>query len=1404
MNKPDFVFETGWEICNKIGGIYTVLSTKAGRMKALFGENYLLIGPDVWRETDDNPDFMEDPELFGNWPKIAAGEGLKIRTGYWNIPSKPAVVLVDFTAFFAQKDSIFAHWWETYKLDSLTGQWDYIEPAIFGYAAGKTIESYYNHFLEPHQKAVAHFHEWMTGSGILYLKEHLPQVATGFTTHATVLGRSIAGNGLPLYSRLGQYDPDVMAHRFNVISKNSLETLSASQADVFTTVSEITATECAYLLKKNPDVITVNGFNDDFVPDKKSLQSKKAASRKKVLEIAGRLTGEKYDQNTGLILTSGRYEFRNKGLDLFLKSLAKLNGDKNFRKKIVAVVAVPALTDGPSEVFTENRKPEGYYKYLTHKLHHPEHDPVLNTLSGLGLTNDAGSNVHLLFIPSYLDGNDGVINLPYYDFLAGFDYTLFPSYYEPWGYTPLESVAFSVPTVTSSVAGFGRWIKNRLKIKNNGVTVIDRDDISDDDAVQQLKNRVIAFFTATDVEKAKKEAFSVFEQALWNKLADNYLKAWEIAMEKSAPRRETGSKHLSKPKTLKVKAEARGDHPEWKKIFVKNELPGELLPLKELAYNLWWSWDYEAVELFKSIKPEKWDEFDQNPVTLIEDLSLKTINRLKKDTEFLKRLNAVYSRFKQYMEGAEERNKDLVAYFSMEYGLHNSIKIFSGGLGMLAGDYLKQASDSKKNMIGIGLLYRYGYFTQKLSYFGDQISEYPPQKFTRLPLKPVRDEKGQWIKVRIALPGRFVTAKVWRLDVGRIPLFLLDSDVEENHDEDKKLTAYLYGGDREHRLKQEMLLGLGGIRAIEKLGLEPSVYHSNEGHSAFIGLERIKRLISDRQLDFAAAKEYVRATTLFTTHTPVPAGHDTFEEHLIRAYLSNFCNYLKISWEEFIALGRFNPSDNNEQFSMSVLAANLSQEINGVSKIHGRVSREMFAPLYGGYYPEEIHIGHVTNGVHFYTWTHKSWQQLYRSTFGKTLETNQSDRKSWEKIYDIPDDKVWQLRLERKRALIDFVSQRLQRDMTRRQESPKLILDSVKYLKEDTLIIGFARRFATYKRAHLLFTDTERLKQIVNNPEKPVVFIFAGKAHPADKAGQDLIKRIIEISKMPGFVGKVLFIENYDMVVGKMLTGGVDIWLNTPTRPLEASGTSGEKAVMNGVVNFSVLDGWWAEGYKPGAGWAIDETRTYENQQFQDELDAAIIYKTFEEEIIPAYFEKDANGVSKKWVSHIKKTIAEIAPDFTMHRMLNDYYNQYYTPLLQNSALYAAGGYKKAKELSLWKEKVLRAWDQISVESITIPDPEKDAIPFGKHFVSEISLNIPGLNPEDIGVEILMGNRVNGDIDKITFKKELTLQVSGSGKAVFSCSFPLTHAGVYDYSFRIFPKHPLLKYRMDFPLVKWI
>ncbi len=1401
--KPDFLIEVSWEVCNKIGGIYTVISTKAGKTKEKFGDNYILIGPDVWRE-EENKDFIEDNNLLKDWKISALEKGLKVRVGRWNINSKPIVILVDFTPYFGEKDKIFARFWEDYKLDSLSGQWDYIEPAMFGYASGRVIEHFSEYqYLKGHQIA-AHFHEWMTGAGVLYLKKHAPLVATSFTTHATVLGRTISSNGLPLYEKLQSYNPYQVAQRFNVISKNSLETISAQQADAFTTVSSITALECKQFFGKEPDVITINGFDESFVPKGKEYDKKRKTARDKALEIASTLTGKKYGDDTFLVINSGRYEFRNKGIDLFIKSLGQINKSKDLKKDIVAFIAVPANYSEINKVFTRGDKPEGVNKLLTHYIWESHNDPVLNEALKNGLDNDVNNKVTLVFMPVYLNGNDGVANLSYYDFLIGFDYSVFPSYYEPWGYTPMESIAFGIPTLTTSFAGFGAWVSENVKVRNKAVTVIKREEGKDDLAVKNIKENLLDYINNAEPAKASEEAARIINELLWDKLVRNYFETWELSTAKAIKRAETLQPSY-KPKTRQVEVSLQQDRPHWKKVIIKPYLPEKLAPLQELAYNLWWSWDNEATALFASILPDKWEELEYNPVKLLENLSSDDIAKLMNDNAFMSRLNNIYARFRKYMaEGEKSKNDFKVAYFSMEYGLHVSVKIYSGGLGILAGDYLKQASDSNKNLLAVGLLYRYGYFNQKITHAGDQIAESLPQKFTQLPLKPVRNEKGEIVLVSVSLPGRTVYAKAWRLDVGRVPLYLLDTDIEENSNDDRALTYHLYGGDREHRLKQEMLLGLGGIRLIDAINEKPDVYHSNEGHSAFIGLERIKMLISRNNINFDTAKELVRATTLFTTHTPVPAGHDTFEEHLIRAYLSHFPHLFNISWERFIGLGRFNPNDPNEEFSMSVLATNLSQEVNGVSRIHGKVSREMFSRLYPGYYPEELHIGYVTNGVHYFTWTDDLWQKNYRNYFGKEFEKDQPDDKYWNRIYDVPDIEIWENRLAVKREMIKKVKKKLKKDLTARQENPKLIIKSLSALNENTLIIGFARRFATYKRAHLLFTNLERLEKLVNDEKRPVIFIFAGKAHPADKAGQDLIKRIIGISKMPQFAGKILFLENYDMVIGKLLTSGVDVWLNTPTRPLEASGTSGEKAVMNGVLNFSVLDGWWAEGYKPGAGWAIEENKTYLNQQMQDELDAEIIYDTFETEITPAYYNRNKDDVPEKWVNHIKNTIALITPHFTMQRMINDYYRDFYGSLKKRGDLFFADNFKNAEELVNWKTNILANWDNISVESLIIPDADKEPITFGKHFVAELSLKIPGLTAGDIGVEVIFGTVTNGDINKIKYKEEMDAVEFNNGVAKYVIDLQLKHPGAYDYAFRVFPKHKLLKYRMDFPLVKWI
>lgn len=1408
MRNPEYLFEISWEVCNMVGGIYTVLSTKAGEVKTLLGDHYVTVGPDMVKESHETRYFVEDVELLREWREAATAKGLKVRVGRWKIDPRPIAILVDYTPLFPKKDEILGKLWERFQLDSIQGQWDYIEPVMFGYAAGQVIEHYVNWNLPRTKNIVANFHEWMTGAGVLYLKDSCPQVATIFTTHATYLGRAISGNGLPLYDNMGQYDPAIMASRFNIVAQQSMERQSTKNADVFTTVSDITAQECKQFLGRQPDVITENGISDKLIIDTDALREMRKASRAKVRKVAETLCGTPIDEDAVMIINSGRYEFKNKGIDMFIEALGRLNKSNSLQKTIIGVIAVPANIAGPS--MDLQRRLEG--KDLangktdfpaTHHIFEYEHDAILNALFANGLCNNINDKVKVMFVPAYLNGNDGIFDIDYQAFLSAFDLSVFPSYYEPWGYTPMESIAMGIPTITTDRAGFGKYVLN-AKEEGDAVVVLHRKQDNSEEVIAKIAEFVLRLVEKADEQRMAMadEARGIAEQLKWSRLIKNYWTAYDKAIEKTEGRYYLLETHPYADMLHEVYY-PKQDRPTWKKFLVKPVFSDEMTKLQELSRNIWWSWNYEASDLFKSIDSEAWYRLEQNPVALLENLSKPDLERLENDSEFISNLNNVYDAFKAYMTESPSR-EECIAYFSMEYGLTKSLKIYSGGLGILAGDYMKQASDSNVNMIGIGLLYRYGYFQQEISVNGEQLSQYVPQKFSQLPLDPIRDKEGNWVTISVAFPGRMVYAKAWRVNVGRVSLYLLDTDIEDNSPEDRAITGKLYGGDSEMRFKQEMFLGVGGIRLLEALDIKPLIYHCNEGHAAFSGLERLKVYVNRYNLDFEVAKELVRASTLFTTHTPVPAGHDAFEEHLLRTYMPHYAGRMNISWDDFMNLGRFRKNDPSDKFSMSVLATNLSQEVNGVSKIHGRVSREMFQCLWPGYYAEEIHIGSVTNGVHLPTWANTEWQKLYKKTLGLDYVRHQSDSKVWNAINDVSDGEIWTIRKTLKHNLIDFISKRIQNEMRARQDSPKLINKTIENLNEDALIIGFARRFATYKRAHLLFTNLERLSKIVNNEKRPVLFLFAGKAHPNDKAGQDLIKMIIDISRRPEFIGKVLFVSNYDMELGKCLTNGVDIWLNTPTRPLEASGTSGEKAVMNGVLNFSVLDGWWAEGYRPNAGWAMPEKRTYQNQQYQDEMDAEMIYNLLESEITTLYFDRDDDGVPHGWVKSMKNNFTQIAPHFTMKRMLEDYYDRYYNKLIERTLVMTADNYRKAFEINAWKNKVRANWDRVEVMSLKVPDTNVRALTFGDVFVAEITLSTAGLDRGDVGVELLFGNKNNDKVDEIVFVEKMTLVDAGEDWARYYINVPIYRAGVYNYTFRIFPDNDLLPHRQDFPMVKWV
>ena len=842
--------------------------------------------------------------------------------------------------------------------------------------------------------------------------------------------------------------------------------------------------------------------------------------------------------------------------------------------------------------------------------------------------------------------------------------------------------------------------------------------------------------------------------------------------------------------------------PNWKEVTVKSRIPVELEKLSEIARNIWWAWNFEATELFRDLDPELWKECGQNPVLLLERMSYEKLEALTKDKVILRRMNEVYTNFRDYMDVRPDSQRPSVAYFSMEYGLSSVLKIYSGGLGVLAGDYLKEASDSNVDLCAVGFLYRYGYFTQTLSMDGQQIANYEAQNFGQLPIDRVLDADGKPLVVDVPYLDYYVHANVWRVNVGRISLYLLDTDNEMNSEFDRPITHQLYGGDWENRLKQEILLGIGGILTLKALGIKKDIYHCNEGHAALINVQRICDYVATG-LTFNQAIELVRASSLYTVHTPVPAGHDYFDEGLFGKYMGGYPAKMGITWDDLMDLGRNNAGDKGERFCMSVFACNTSQEVNGVSWLHGKVSQEMFSSIWKGYFPEESHVGYVTNGVHFPTWSATEWKKLYFKYFNENFWFDQSNPKIWEAIYNVPDEEIWQTRMTMKNKLVDYIRKSFRDTWLKNQGDPSRIVSLMDKINPNALLIGFGRRFAIYKRAHLLFTDLERLSKIVNNPDYPVQFLFTGKAHPHDGAGQGLIKRIIEISRRPEFLGKIIFLENYDMQLARRLVSGVDIWLNTPTRPLEASGTSGEKALMNGVVNFSVLDGWWLEGYREGAGWALTEKRTYQNQEHQDQLDAATIYSILETEILPLYYARNKKGYSEGWIKVVKNSIAQIAPHYTMKRQLDDYYSKFYCKQAKRFHALAANDNAKAKEIAAWKEEVVAKWDSIEIVSCDkVEELKKGDIESGKEYTITYVIDEKGLN-DAVGLE-LVTTYTTADGKQHVYSVEPFNVIKKEGDLyTFQVKHSLSNAGSFKVSYRMFPKNPELPHRQDFCYVRW-
>ena len=857
------------------------------------------------------------------------------------------------------------------------------------------------------------------------------------------------------------------------------------------------------------------------------------------------------------------------------------------------------------------------------------------------------------------------------------------------------------------------------------------------------------------------------------------------------------------------------------KLSVSPALPRTIDRLEELAYNLWWSWEPDAQELYAQIDSTLWIRVNQNPVKFLRQVDQHKLDTAAADKTFVKAYKAVLKEFDAYMSATDtwyktnhKEKAEKIAYFSAEFGLHEALPIYSGGLGILSGDHCKAASDLDLPFVGVGFLYPQGYFTQFIDHEGMQQARNEKLDFAEVPATPALTPDGKPAIINVDLPGRTVYAKVWRIQVGRIPIYLMDTDVERNAPQDRELSARLYGGDHEMRVSQEVVLGIGGVRALRALGIDPTVWHMNEGHSAFLGLERIRELVQQKNLSFDQALEVVRANSLFTTHTPVPAGNDAFAHELIEKFFWQYWGQLGIDRDRFINFASQELAW-GPQFSMTVLALRLSAYHNGVSKLHGQVSRLMWQFLWPDTPVEETPITHVTNGVHVKTWLAPELRELYNKYFEKNWLDQANTAQAWEPVDKIPAADLWAVHQTRKVKMIDLVRRRVAAQLTRHGEGPQTVATAAQLLDPNAFTIGFARRFATYKRATLIFRDEERLQRLLNDPERPVQIIFSGKAHPADEPGRTLIQHIYQLSRRPEYWGKIVFVENYDMNIARHLISGVDVWLNTPRRPHEASGTSGQKAALSGAPNFSVLDGWWVEGFsgedKAGEdgrvnGWSIGEERDYKDQETQDAADALDFYTKLEHELIPLYYDQDKNGLSTRWIECMKNSIRSCGPAFSMRRMVIDYTQDLYLPAAESGKIYAADGFANARQISVWKAQTRQAWSNLRVETVAEngSDPHESMnITVGDSMTFSARVHLNGVPQDQVAVEIVSG--IQNAAGEIMQPEVTPMTPTGqeNGAVQYSGKISPTTSGQIAIGIRARPIHEKMVHPHELGISRW-
>ncbi len=1413
--REGYLFEVSWEVCNKVGGIHTVIASKMREALAAYGERYILLGPDL----KTNLDFEETEEPC--WNKIREAAAIKeipCRCGRWKVPGEPKTILVSFGKKY-NKDQLLYRIWEDYGVDSIAGGWDYVEPVMFSYACGEVIETLYHLLARPYGKpAVAHVHEWMCGAGLLFLKKRVPEIGTVFTTHATILGRSLAGSGVDIYAAMEHISPPREAATHNVTAKYSMEAASAREADCFTTVSEITASEAKNFLGRGPDLLTPNGLDMEHIPDLVADRIPAQRARQRLLEAAGRFFRREFPPQTKFVVISGRYEFHNKGIDVFLGALGRLEAAMAGDTPVVALLSVIGnYTDLIPSLQSESVRVEpGNPPIATHRLFNEAGDPILEACKRLGLRNLPANRVHVIFDPAYLNGYDGLFNMPYYEVLSGCDLGVFPSYYEPWGYTPLESAAHAVPTITTDQAGFGLWVRQTMG-ETGGVILVRRRGQSNE-AIEEELFRILQEFLAWPEAREQEQralARQVALRANWKDFYREYLAAYDRALAAADKRVARLAREDLRMELVQTFAGAASAQPHFRSVTALATLPERISRLREMAHNLWWTWHPRARILFSSLDPRLWTAMGNNPVRMLETVSPERLQEAAETASYLAMYDQIMARFDAYLGDRslgkglafcpELRRSSPVAYFSTEYGLHECLPVYSGGLGTLSGDHLKTASDLNIPLVGIGLLYRRGYFRQRIDRDGNQVAEYPVNDLSNMPLRILQDEKGREIQISLDLPGRTLYANIWEIRVGRVSLYLLDADVPRNTAQDRRLTDQLYPADPRVRIEQEILLGMGGVRLLKRLNIKPQVYHMNEGHSAFLLFELISGKMTEEGLSFEEASEAVRGSAVFTTHTPVEAGNERFPRDLMEHYFASYVKWSGISWSQFWELGRKEAGD-DKPFFMNILAFKLTHRRNAVSRVHGQLSRAMWRDVWKGYNEADVPITHVTNGVHFLSYLATKMRDLLDVYLGMDWERQITDPERWKRVRDIPDALLWRTRYEIKQRTADLLRTYLSSHWATFCYSKTWREELYARLNPAALFIGFSRRFAPYKRADMLLSNLDRLARIVNDETRPVHILFAGKAHPNDEQGRKLVRKVLDVCREDRFRGRIFFIEDYDIRIARHLVQGVDVWLNTPRRPLEASGTSGMKVVANGGLNLSVSDGWWCEGYDGGNGWTIGPVvRDYEEPSpTADEEDGESLFNLLETEVVPLFYDRDASGVPGKWLAMIKRSMETLGPRFNTERMLREYYHDLYAPTARRAEELARDNYGLARALADWKRKIPMRFSSLRLLEVMVDGIHGDHVTVHQPFQVNVRLDPGKLEPEEIAVELVIGRQDGqGEVrDPETVALELTVR-EDDGTLTFVTTHTIRQNGLWSYGVRVRPHHPDLALKQEAGLVLW-